>query len=336
MEPRPLFIAEISANHNGDFNRALDLIEAAAMAGARAVKFQTYKPETMTLPLDRFRVSDGHTLWGGSSLFELYRQAMTPWEWHQDLFSRCRELEVVPFSSPFDKTAVDLLESLDCPIYKIASLETGDLDLISYVAQTGKPIIMSTGATLLREIMEAVDAALENGCSDLTLLVCTSSYPSDPKDSHVNRIKFLKKSFGVKVGLSDHTLGIGVAIASVVLGATAIEKHFTLSRAEGGPDASFSMEPNEFRDMVQECHVALTSLGEETWKITDAEEESRRLRRSLYIAKDVVKGQVADRDNIRCLRPNQGGEIRNLPAIVGKKFRQDFPAGSAATLDCVE
>ena len=248
------FIAEISANHLGSLERAREIVIAAAKAGATSVKFQTYTPDTMTLDVDLpdFKVSNEHALWGGRTLYSLYAEAYTPWEWHKELFDLCRELGVTPFSSPFDLTAVELLESLDIPMYKIASLETGDHRLIRAVAETGKPLIISTGATEWKEIEELVGVVEKAGNTDLTLLVCTSSYPSDPADAHLLRIETLRNRFGVKVGLSDHTLGIGVSIAALALGASAIEKHITLKRSDGGADSAFSMEPEEFATLVKE------------------------------------------------------------------------------------
>jgi len=332
---RPMFVAEISANHLASLTRAHQLIEAAGKAGAGAVKLQTYKPESMTLDLAMFSVSQGHDLWGGLNLFQLYKEAMTPWEWHKELFDHARELGMQAFSSAFDFSAVDFLEELNCPIYKIASMETGDVNLISYVASKGKPIIISTGASTLDEIEEAVEAA-ENVRNQLTLLVCTSSYPADAADVHVNRILTLRKKFGVDVGLSDHTLGLGVSIAAIALGATVIEKHLTIKRSDGGHDAAFSLEPDEFKLLVEEGNKAYVALGNPEWSIQDSEAESRRLRRSLYIAKVVKKGEQATRDNIRALRPNTGGPIRDLKKILGKNFNSDYKPGDAASLDCVE
>ena len=332
----PTFVAEISGNHNGDFTRALALVDAASKSGATAVKFQTYKPETMTLPMSRFAVSEGHPLWGGMKLFDLYRSAMTPWEWHKDLFEYAREKDIVPFSSPFDRTAVDFLEDLNCGIYKIASLETGDVDLIRYAANTGKPLMISTGASTLQEIEGAVDAARLGGCHNLTLLLCTSAYPTRPSQSHISRMKILRSEFGLPVGISDHTLGIGTSIAAVGLGAICVEKHLTLKRSDGGPDAAFSLEPDEFEQLVQEGCAAFESIGEEEWIELPAETESRKLRRSLFITKDVKRGEIANRENVKPLRPNLGGSIYNLEQIIGMKFRRDYAAGSAAHLDCFE
>lgn len=331
----PFFVAEISANHLSSLVRAHKLIELASKAGANAVKLQTYKPESMTLDLNEFSVSQNHNLWGGLSLFRLYKEAMTPWEWHEELFEHANELGMKAFSSPFDRSAVDFLEELDCPIYKIASLETGDVDLISYVASKGKPIIISTGASTLDEVDAAVMAA-HSVRDKLTLLVCTSSYPTEAADAHVNRILTLRMKFGIDVGLSDHTLGIGVSVAAIALGATVIEKHLTISRSDGGHDAAFSLEPDEFRLLVEEGNKAHAALGNSEWSIQTSEAESRRLRRSLYIVTPVKKGETASRENVRPLRPNSGGPISDLPLILGKRFKKDLNPGDAATIDCVE
>lgn len=328
-------MAEISANHRGSLKAAHDLLELASKAGADAIKLQTYKPETMTLDLEEFSISSDHQLWGGITLFQLYAEAMTPWEWHKELFEHANELGMQAFSSPFDHSAVDFLEELNCPVYKIASMETGDVDLISYVASKGKPMIISTGASTLDEIEAAVLAA--QGVRDkLTLLVCTSSYPAEAADAHVNRILSLREKFGVDVGLSDHTLGIGVSVAAIALGATVIEKHLTIRRSDGGHDAAFSLEPDEFKVLVEEGSKAYTALGNSEWSIQTSEAESRRLRRSLYIAKPVKKGEAASRENVRALRPNSGGPISDLSRILGKRFKRDFNPGEAATIDSVE
>jgi len=332
----PFYVAEISANHLGDKSRALSLIKAAASSGASAVKFQTYKPETMTLPIDSFKISSNHALWGGLKLYDLYGDAMTPWEWHQDLFNLARECKLVPFSSPFDRSAVDFLESLDCPIYKIASMETGDVDLISYAAQTKKPLVISTGASTLDEIDEAFQAALDGGAEKITLLVCTSAYPAIPRDAHVSRIKTLRDRYKVPIGISDHTLGIAVSLVAIGLGASMVEKHFTLRRTDGGHDGSFSMEPNEFARLVLEGNAAAEAVGDSKWSFQDSELESRNLRRSLMITKDVKKGEVASSENIKPLRPNVGAPIKHYRSILGKKFANDYSAGMPATPDCVE
>lgn len=336
MNTYPFYVAEVSANHNGDLKRAKKIVQAAANSGASAVKFQTYTPETMTLPIQSFKISSDHELWGGKGLFDLYQQAMTPWEWHPELFSFAREFGLVPFSSPFDHSAVDFLEQLGCEMYKVASLETGDTDLISHISQTGKPIVISTGASTLSEIQDAVNASLSGATRKVSLLVCTSAYPAKPKEAHINRISTLRNEFGLDVGLSDHTLGVGVALGAIALGATIIEKHLTLKRSDGSADSAFSMEPHEFELLVKEGNNLIDSLGTTDWNIQDSENESRRLRRSLFIAKDVKKGEIATRENIKALRPNLGGQIRNIELILGKHFVRDFQAGSPALIDSVE
>ena len=328
-------MAEISANHRGSLETAHNLLELASKAGADAIKLQTYKPETMTLDLEEFSISSDHQLWGGITLFQLYAEAMTPWEWHKELFEHAGELGMQAFSSPFDHSAVDFLEELDCPVYKIASMETGDVDLISYAASKGKPMIISTGASTLDEIDAAVEAA-EKVRAKLTLLVCTSSYPAEAADAHVNRILTLREKFGVDVGLSDHTLGIGVSVAAIALGATVIEKHLTIKRSDGGHDAAFSLEPDEFKLLVDEGNKAHAALGNLEWSIQTSEAESRRLRRSLYISKPVKKGEIASRENVRALRPNTGGPICDLSRMLGKRFKRDFKPGESATVDCIE
>jgi pseudaminic acid synthase len=334
---QPLFIAEISANHLGNFDRAKQLVRAAINSGASAVKFQTYTAATMTLDIDvkDFKISQDHSLWGGRKLFELYEEAHTPWEWHEELFEICRNANVIPFSSPFDSTAVDFLESLDAPMYKIASMETGDHLLIKRVAETGKPLIISTGATEWKEIEELVEVVEKAGNKDLTLLVCTSSYPSDPADAHLRRIQTLKDKFGVKVGLSDHTLGIGVSVAAIALGASVIEKHLTLRRSDGGADGAFSMEPEEFSMLVKEGNAAALALGNSQWSMQDSEKESRRLRRSLYIVKDVVSGEVVTYENVRAIRPGGGCAPKLLEDLLDKKFAKNHNIGTPMTPDLV-
>jgi len=325
----PLFIAEISANHLGDFERARSLVKAAVAAGATAVKFQTYTAETMTLDseLEEFKISAAHPLWGGRKLFDLYDEAHTPWSWHEELFDICRSANVIPFSSPFDISAVDFLESINAPMYKIASMETGDHGLIRRVAETGKPLIISTGATELNEIDELVEVVEKSGNKDLTLLVCTSSYPADPADAHLRRIKTIRDRYGLKVGLSDHTLGIGVSIAAIALGATAIEKHLTLRRGDGGADGAFSMEPEEFSMLVNEGTIAFKALGNPTWRIQKSEMESRRLRRSLVVTQSVNPGDEISLENINSIRPNIGMPSAKLESVLGKKFNKPMRRG---------
>jgi pseudaminic acid synthase len=324
------FIAEVSANHLGSLERAKEIVKAAAKSGATSVKFQTYTADTMTLDVDLpdFKISQEHELWGGRSLHSLYQQAHTPWEWHKELFELCRSLKVTPFSSPFDLSAVDLLESLDAPMYKIASLETGDHRLIDAVASTGKPLIVSTGATNWDEIEDLVEVVERAGNKDLTLLVCTSSYPAKPADAHIRRMETIRKKLGVKVGLSDHTLGIGVSIAAIALGASVIEKHLTLRRADGGADGAFSMEPSEFANLVYEGTAASLSLGDSKWSMQESEIESRRVRRSLYIVKNVQVGEVITNENVRAIRPGGGCLPKHLDQLLGKTFTSALSMGT--------
>ncbi|WP_349236138.1 pseudaminic acid synthase [Cryobacterium sp. BB307] len=334
----PMVIAEISGNHNGSLERALDIVRAAGGAGAHAVKIQTYTADTITLNVDApaFRVSDGHELWGNRTLHDLYAEAHTPWEWHQPIFELARELGMVAFSTPFDETAVDFLEELDVPLYKIASLEIVDLPLIERVAQTGKPVLLSTGTATVAEIAAAVDAARAGGCADLTLLVCTSSYPASPDDAHLRRIPVLADLFGVKVGLSDHTLGTGVSIAAVALGATVIEKHVTLSRADGGVDSAFSLEPDEVKQLVDGCDAAHRALGSASVWATAAEAESLRLRPSLYVTADVRAGDIATPENIRSVRPAGGLPPAAIAQVMGRAFTRQASAGTPVSWSLLE
>ncbi len=330
-----MFIAEVSANHLGSLDRAHKLIDAAAQAGANAVKFQTYTADTMTLDLPELAVSKDHELWGGRTLYSLYQEAMTPWEWHPELFEHCRQVNVLPFSSPFDHSAIEFLESLNTPMYKIASLETSDHELIRTVGETGKPTLISTGATELSEIESLVQVYKSTGNEDLTLLVCTSSYPADPKDAHIRRMRTLADMFEVKVGLSDHTLGMGVSIAAIALGATAIEKHITLKRSDGGADSAFSMEPDEFKSLVIEGQKATESLGSPSWSMQDSELESRRLRRSLYVVENVIAGTEISPANLRSIRPGLGASSQHYQSLIGKRFNRDLKRGTPMSLDYV-
>lgn len=324
------FVAEVSANHLGSLSRAREIVKAAAKAGATSVKFQTYRADTMTLNLDlpEFRVSKDHVLWGGRTLYSLYEEASTPWEWHKELFELSLSLGLTPFSSPFDISAVEFLESLDTPMYKIASLETGDISLIKAVAETGKPLIISTGATEWNEIEDLVRVVKATGNRDLTLLVCTSSYPSNPVDAHLRRMETIRNNFDVKVGLSDHTLGIGVSIAAIALGASVIEKHLTLKRSDGGADGAFSMEPEEFATLVKEGSSAALALGNTDWSLLSSERESRRLRRSLYIVKNVSAGDLVTHENVKAIRPGGGCSPSLLPEMIGKQFLDSQSVGT--------
>jgi N-acetylneuraminate synthase len=327
----PFVIAEMSGNHNQSLERALEIVEAAAKTGAHALKIQTYTPDTMTLDLDEreFHISDPNSLWAGTSLYKLYCEAYTPWEWHKPIFDRARELGIIPFSTPFDNTAVDFLESLDMPCYKIASFENTDLPLIRRVAATGKPLIISTGMASIAELDDTVRAAREAGCKDLILLKCTSTYPATAVNTNILTIPHLRELFGCEVGLSDHTMGVGVSVASVALGATVIEKHFTLSRADGGVDSTFSMEPTEMSQLVLETERAWQALGKVSYGATDAEKKSIQFRRSLYVVHDLKAGDVLTRENVRAIRPGLGLPTKYLEQVLGMKIKQDMKRGTA-------
>jgi len=326
----PLVVAEISGNHNGSLDRALDIVRAAADAGAHAVKLQTYTADTITLDVDTpaFRLSAGHELWGSRRLYELYQEAYTPWEWHAPVFDLARELGMLAFSTPFDETAVEFLETLDVPLYKIASFEIVDLPLIRQVAETGKPVIVSVGTATIAEVAAAVEAARAGGCTDLTLLACTSDYPASPDDANLRRIPVMAELFGVKVGLSDHTPGIGVSIAATALGATVIEKHVTLRRADGGVDSAFSLEPEELRQLVEGCDAAARALGSASTWSTAAETEALRLRPSLYVSADVKAGDVATPQNVRSVRPGGGLPPAEIDRVLGRTFAVDAALGT--------
>ncbi len=327
----PFIIAEMSGNHNQALERALKIVDAVAQTGAHALKIQTYTPDTMTLDLDEreFHISDPKSLWTGSSLYKLYGEAYTPWEWHKPIFDRARELGIIAFSTPFDDTAVDFLENLEVPCYKIASFENTDLPLIRRVAATGKPLIISTGMATIAELDETVRAARDAGCKDLVLLKCTSTYPATPENTNILTIPPMRELFGCEVGLSDHTLGIGVSVASVALGATVIEKHFTLSRAGGGVDSTFSMEPDEMAQLVLETERAWQALGQVSYGPTDTEQKSLQFRRSLYIVQDLKVGDVLTRDNVRAIRPGLGLPTKYLEQLLGKSVKQDVNKGTA-------
>ena len=326
----PFIIAEMSGNHNKSLERALAIVDAAASAGAHALKIQTYTPETMTIDLNEreFRIEDPKNLWAGRSLFDLYAEACTPWEWHEAIFERAIARGMLAFSTPFDATAVEFLESLQVPFYKIASFENTDLPLIRRVAATGKPMIISTGMASLAELDETVTAAREAGCRDLVLLKCTSTYPSAAGDTNLRTIPHLQKMFGCEVGLSDHTMGIGVAVASVALGASVIEKHFTLSRAEGGVDSAFSLEPAEMHALVAETERAWEALGNVSYGPTMAEKRSLQYRRSLYVTADLRAGEKLDTSNVRAIRPGLGLPPKYLPEVIGRVVRRDVARGT--------
>lgn len=327
----PFIIAEMSGNHNQSLERALEIVEAAAKTGAHALKIQTYTPDTMTLDMDEreFHISDPKSLWTGTSLYKLYGQAYTPWEWHQPIFERARELGIIAFSTPFDDTAVDLLESLEVPCYKIASFENTDLPLIRRVAATGKPIIISTGMASIAELDDTVRTARDAGCKDIVLLKCTSTYPATAGNTNILTIPHMHELFGCEVGLSDHTMGVGVSVASVALGATVIEKHFTLNRADGGVDGTFSMEPAEMAQLVVETERAWQALGRVSYGATEAEKKSIIFRRSLYVVQDLRMGDVLTADNVRAIRPGLGLPTKYLEVVLGKVVSRDVKRGTA-------
>ena len=331
----PFIIAEMSGNHNQSLERALEIVDAVANTGAHALKIQTYTPDTMTLDLNEreFHISDPKSLWAGTSLYKLYGQAFTPWEWHEAIFKRAKELGIIAFSTPFDATSVDFLESLDVPCYKIASFENTDLPLIRKVAATGKPMIISTGMASIAELDDTVRAARDAGCKDLVLLKCTSTYPATADNTNILTIPHMRELFGCEVGLSDHTMGVGVSVASVALGATVIEKHFTLNRADGGVDSSFSMEPAEMRQLVVETERAWQALGQVRYGPTLAEEKSIVFRRSLYVVKDLQAGEKLSTDNVRAIRPGLGLPTKYLDQVLGKTLKHAVTRGTAVRWD---
>jgi len=329
-------VAEISANHGGSLDRALELVRAAHAAGADAIKLQTYTADTLTLdsPADLFRVEG--TLWSGRTLHELYTEAHTPWEWHQPIRELARELELDCFSTPFDATAVDFLETLDMPAYKIASFEIVDIPLLTRIAGTGKPVIMSTGMATLEEIVEAVEAVRAAGTGGLALLKCTSAYPAPPYEVNLRTIGHLAETFDVPVGLSDHTLGIAVPVAAVAAGACIVEKHVTTARADGGPDSDFSLEPDEFKAMVDAIRVAERAMGCVQYGVSDAEKSSRVFRRSLFVVKDVKEGEVLSDAHVRSIRPGHGLHPRHLSEVLGRRAACDVARGTPLRWDLVK
>lgn len=332
----PYVIAEMSGNHNGDIGRAFAIMEAAKQAGADAVKLQTYTADTITIDCDGpgFRIEGG--LWHGRSLHELYGEAHTPWEWHRDLFARGRELGIAVFSSPFDPTAVEFLETLGAPAYKIASFEIVDLPLVRLVASTGKPMIVSTGMATMPEIEEAVATIRDADCKALTLLHCVSGYPTPAEEANLATIPDLARRFDCPIGLSDHTRGIVVAVAGSALGATVIEKHLTLARADGGPDSAFSLEPAEFAELVPAVRTAAAALGKAGYDLKPSERGNTVFRRSLYVVADVRKGDLFDERNVRSIRPGFGMAPKHLPAVLGRRATCDIPRGTPLSGDLVD
>jgi pseudaminic acid synthase len=335
----PFLIAEMSGNHNQSLTRALSIVEAAAQSGAHAVKLQTYTADTMTINsvTDGFTIQDESSLWKGRNLYDLYKEAHTPWDWHAPIMKRCEELGIQCFSTPFDETAVDFLETLNVPFYKIASFENTCVPLLKRVAKTRKPVIVSTGMATVGELDETVNVLKSEGCRDIVLLKCTSTYPATPENTNIRTIPHLRDLFDVQVGLSDHTMGCGVSIASVAPGATVIEKHFTLRRADGGVDSAFSMEPEEFKTLAVESERAWLALGDVKYGIQSAKEEKSKIfRRSIYITESLKAGDVLTEKNIRCIRPGFGLETKYYEKIIGRKIGVDLTRGTPMRLEYLQ
>lgn len=332
---KPFVIAEMSGNHNQSLERALAIVEAAAKSGAHALKLQTYTPDTMTLDVrgGAFEIRDAGSLWAGKNLYELYAEAATPYEWHAPIFERARELGMVPFSTPFDESSVAFLESLGVELYKIASFENTDHPLLEVVAMTGKPVIMSTGAATVVQIAEAVEVLRKHGCKQIVLLKCTSNYPSTPENTHLRTIPVMHQTFGCMVGLSDHTGGIGAAVAAVALGAPVVEKHFTLNRADGGVDSAFSLEPSEMASLVVETERAWQALGEVHMGMTKGEEKSLIFKRSLYVAQDIAVGEVFTQENLRVIRPGDGLAPKWYKEVLGRRATQALTRGTPLQME---
>lgn len=324
---RPFIIAEMSGNHNQSLERALAIVDAAADAGAHAIKLQTYTADTITIK-GAFTITDASSIWNGKELHDLYKQAYTPWEWHEKIFKHANKKGLIAFSSPFDETAVDFLETLNVPVYKIASFENTDHILLRKVARTGKPIIMSTGVASIADIQESLDVLRNNGCEQLVLLKCTSTYPATPESTNIITIPHMRQLFDCLIGLSDHTMGIGAAIASVALGATVIEKHFTINRADGGVDSTFSLEPHELKSLVVETERAWLSLGKVSYDLSEREKKSLTFKRSLFLVKDIKKGERFTSNHIRSIRPSSGLHTRYLNLVLESKARDNMSAGT--------
>lgn len=334
----PFIVAEMSGNHNQSLERALEIIEEAAKAGVHAIKLQTYTADTLTIDVEAgsFFIDDSASLWKGSSLYKLYQQAYTPWEWHKPIFDRCKKLGLICFSTPFDETAVDFLERLEILAYKIASFENNHLPLIRKVASTGKPLFLSTGMANLAELDEAVSTARKSGCKDIILLKCTSTYPASPEDSNLLTIPHLKELFNTDVGVSDHTLGVGVGIAAVAFGASVIEKHFTLTRADGGVDSAFSMEPSEMKLLVEESYKAWQAVGRVYYGLTEKENSSAIFKRSIYIVKDIKKGELFTTENIRIIRPGYGLAPKYYNMLLKRNASIDMKKGTPMSWEFIK
>lgn len=333
----PLIVAEMSGNHNGDLGRALAIVDAVAEAGAQALKLQTYRADTITIDADgpAFRIGSDHQLWAGQNLYQLYDRAHTPWEWHAPIFERALQHGLIPFSSPFDPSAIELLEDLECSIYKVASAEIVDLPLIRAMAATGKPLIISTGMATLGEIDDAVRAACSTGSGDVALLACTSSYPATPSAARLRSIPVLRDAFALPIGLSDHTTGIGVAIAAVALGASIIEKHVTLDRSDGGVDSAFSLDPTELASLCREAGAAAEAVTAPHFGPLESEAHVHRLRRSLWVVADVERGETVTDSNVRSIRPGGGLPPAVMPTVLGRTFTSDVAAGTPLSWDLV-
>lgn len=331
---KPFIIAEMSGNHNQSLERALKIVDAAAESGAHAIKLQTYTADTITIK-GTHTISDSNSLWYGTELYDLYKQAYTPWEWHKLIFERATQKGMIVFSSPFDETAVDFLETLNVPVYKIASFENTHIPLIKKVAKTGKPVILSTGVSTISDIDLAVKTLRNNNCENFILLKCTSTYPSTPENSNVLTLPHLSQLFGCHVGLSDHTMGIGASVAAVALGARVIEKHFTLNRSDGGVDSVFSLEPHEFKSLVIETERAFQSLGTVKYGVQLPEEKSKLFKRSIYVSKDIKKGEIFTIENIKIIRPSYGLDPKYYEMVLGRKSKIDLTGGTPLTFDCL-
>ncbi len=337
MNKKTFIIAELSANHNGDLNIALETIRAAKRTGADAIKIQTYTADTLTIDSknEYFKINHG-TAWDGEYLYDLYKRAYTPWEWHNDIFRVAKEEGIICFSSPFDNTAIDLLEKLKTPIYKIASFEIQDIPLIEYAASKGKPMIISTGIAEIEDIELAIETCKKVGNNDITILKCTSAYPADPKDANLLSIPDIKSRFDVKVGLSDHTIGIEAPVIATSLGATVIEKHFILDKSIGGPDAHFSLDEQEFSNMVKAVRIAEQMMGKVDYEMTEKKQKSRQFSRSLFVTKDVKSGEKITNENVRSIRPGFGMHPKFLSEIIGKEFSKDIEKGTPMSFELIK